>query len=363
MDLLSDVLRVIRLTGGLFFTARLSSSWSFQSPPAPDLASSLGLKADCLALFHILSEGHCWIELEELGAVELRAGDVIILPHANAHVLASRPGMSSRPLAELLARSTGEGIPRVVHGVGDPTCRFICGFYRCDQRFNPLMGALPTLLLASGERGLRASRSGAATPVAVASPGESAWFGSMIRFAQEEVEEERPGSPAMLARISELIFVRVLRQYVDTIPADGSGWLAAVRHPEVGRALRLMHREPDRSWTNESLAREVCLSRSALCEWFTQTVGEPPMQYLTSWRMQLAKQMLKDPELSVAQVAARVGYASEVSFHRAFKRHVGQSPGGWRGRLATATSRRNEKPQRLGRDGSQIAEFDSGVAY
>lgn len=347
MDLLSDVLRVVRLTGGVLFTAELSSSWSFQSPPPPDLACTLGLKADCLALFHILSEGRCWLELDELGAVELTAGDVIILPHANAHVLASRPGMSSRPVAELLARGTGEGIVRVAHGAGNPTCRFICGFYHCDQRFNPLMGALPTLLLASGERGLRASRSGAPSPTTVTSPGESEWLEAMIRFAQEEVDGERPGSPAMLARISELIFVRVLRQYVDAIPADGSGWLAAVRHPEVGRALRLMHREPQRSWTTEALAREVCLSRSALCERFTHTVGEPPMQYLTSWRMQLAKQLLKDPDLSVAQVATRVGYSSEVSFHRAFKRHVGQSPGGWRGRAASPLSSRTDIPRFL----------------
>lgn len=335
MDLLSDVLRVIRLTGGVFFTANLSSSWSFQSPPAPDLACLLGLNADCLAVFHILAEGRCWLELDGVDGVELTAGDVIILPHANTHVLASRPGVSARPLSELLSHSTGEGILRVAHGAGNPTCRFICGFYHCDQRFNPLMGALPSLLVASGERGLRAPRSGAPAPVAVVSADESDWLGALLRFALEEVEEDRPGSPAMLARISELIFVRVLRQYVDTMPPDASGWLAAVRHPEVGRALRLMHREPARNWTTESLAREVCISRSALCERFARTVGEPPMQYLTSWRMQLAKQLLRDPALSLAQVAARVGYASEVSFHRAFKRHVGQSPGGWRGRLAS----------------------------
>lgn len=330
MDLLSDVLDVIRLTGGVFFTARLCSAWSFRSPPGVELARSLGLRPGCVSVFHILAAGHCFVELEGLDPVEVEPGTIILLPHADEHVLASRPDLEPTPLTRLLTHISAERVLSVKYGRGEETGRLVCGYLACDQRFNPLVGALPTLLIASPRHAM-----------VVAGPGEQArhlaptaeagWMDTVLQHTIQEAESDRPGSPAMLARLSELMFMGILRQYVDLLPDGATGWLAAVRHPEVGRALRLLHREPQRSWTVEELARAVHLSRSALGQRFTETVGEPPMHYLAGWRMQLAKQLLAQPELSVAQVAARVGYHSEVAFHRAFRRHVGRTPATWRG--------------------------------
>jgi AraC-like DNA-binding protein len=330
MDLLSDVLRVVRLTGGIFFTARLFSTWSFRSPPARELARSLGLRAECVSLFHILAAGHCWIELEGVEPVEAEAGTIIMLPHAHPHVLTSRPGLEPVPLGPLLERISSERILQVEHGQGEETGRFVCGYLGCDQRFNPLIGALPTLLLVSPRRGLVAVEGPGERPRELEPAPEDGWMEAMLHHTVQEAEAARPGSRAMLARLSELLFLTVLRQYVRRLSADESGWLGAVRNPEVGHALRLLHEEPQRSWTVEELAHAVRLSRSALGQRFTEMVGESPMRYLAGWRMQLAQRLLGRTDLSVEQVAARVGYGSGVAFHRAFKRHVGETPAAWR---------------------------------
>lgn len=332
MDPLSDVLHAVRLTAGIFFTARLAAPWAFRTPPPDSLAPALGIRADSIALFHILVEGRCWLEIEGLPPREVEGGTLIVLPHGHAHVVTSRLDLEPRPLDVLLEQCGSEGIPRVSHGRGDEACRFLCGYLACDQRFNPLIGALPTLLLASPEQGTLVAEPSEGDPQAPRGGQKDAghWLEEALRRTIEEASGKRPGSPAMVARLTELLYLELLRQYAERLPVGSTGWLAGVRHPEVGRALRRLHAEPARKWTVSTLAREVHLSRSALGQRFREVVGTSPMRYLAEWRMQLAQHHLRQDELGIAQVAARVGYASEAAFLRAFKRLVGRTPSEWR---------------------------------
>jgi AraC-like DNA-binding protein len=192
----------------------------------------------------------------------------------------------------------------------DPA-RLVCGFLGCDARpFNPLLAALPRVIRINDPAG--------------------GTLGAFVQFAVAESKERRIGGECVLGRLSELMFVDVVRRHLETLPAEGTGWLAGLREPFVGRALTALHKSPAHDWTIEALAREVGLSRSALAERFTQFVGQPPMQYLANWRMQLAANHLVSGMDSIAEVADRVGYESEAAFSRAFKKAVGTPPSQWR---------------------------------
>lgn len=224
-------------------------------------------------------------------------------------------------------------MPRLDHGGGGAATRFVCGYLHCDQAFNPLIGALPTLLYVSGRDGSgRPARSEAETAEGrgVVRVGADGWLATTLQHTVEEADGTHPGSSAMLARLTELLYLDVLRRYMQLLPSGHSGWLAGVKDPEVGRALRLLHSRPERPWTVEELAREVGVSRSALAQRLSELAGEAPMRYLTGWRIQLAKHLILQTGLPIAEVAARVGYESEAAFNRAFKRHVGVPPVAWR---------------------------------
>ena len=333
MDVLSDVLRVVRLTSAVFYTARFSSPWSIESPPPDQLARSLRLRAESIALFHVLVEGQCWISMEGHAPLRMEARDVIIFPHGDPHVMSGQIGARPRAISALLPSQPSEEIPQLDYGGGGEATRFVCGFLHCDQRFNPLIGALPTMLCVCGRDGAgqgepseveTAKRPG---PVLIEAEG---WLANTLRHTIEEAEGMRPGSSAMLARLTELLYVEVLRRYMRQLPSGHTSWLAGVNDPEVGRALRLLHARPERQWTVEDLAREVGVSRSGLAQRFTELVGEAPMRYLTGWRIQLAKHLILQAGLPIAEVADRVGYESEAAFNRAFRRHVGAPPVAWR---------------------------------
>jgi len=203
-------------------------------------------------------------------------------------------------------------VPRVEEGGSDRT-RVVCGFLGCDAKpMNPLLASLPKVLrlpgLATG----------------------SSWTASFIRSVVEESSRKRPGGEAVLERMSEMLFVEALRRYLDAMPPDQTGWLAAMRDPAIGRALVLMHEKPAESWTLERLGEEAALSRSTLHERFVHFIGQSPMQYLAQWRMQLAAGWLRDTDAKVIEVALEVGYENEAAFSRAFRRAVGNSPGAWR---------------------------------
>jgi len=333
MDVLSDVLRVVRLTSAVFFTARFSTPWSIESPPPDQLARSLRLRAESIALFHVLVEGQCWVSMEGHAPLRMEARDVIIFPHGDPHVMSSHIGARPRPISALLPSQPSVEIPQLDYGGGGEATRFVCGYLHCDQRFNPLIGALPTMLIVCGRdsagHGELSEVEKARYPGVVMVYADG-WLASTLRHAIEEADGTYPGSSAMLARLTELLYVEVLRRYMRQLPSGHTGWLAGVKDPEVGRAMRLLHARPERQWTVEDLAREVGVSRSGLAQRFTEMTGEAPMRYLTGWRIQLAKHLILQAGLPIAEVADRVGYESEAAFNRAFKRHVGVPPVAWR---------------------------------
>ena len=337
VDVLSDTLRVVRLAGAVFLNAWIRGPWAIVSPPAAQLALYLDLPTDCVALFHMLVEGDCWIALEGHSPMHLSAGDVIIFPRADQHVMGSALSIHPQPMATLLPPGPLEGIAQIEAGRAGQATRFVCGFLHCDQRFNPLLGALPGLLLvradhpadattAPGATGNRTDT--AAADIVPIAAGD--WLAMMLRHAVEEADSLQPGHAVMLGRLTEILFVEVLRRYMQQLPAAQRGWLAGVRDPVVGQTLRLLHAHPQRAWTVEELASTVAVSRSTLADRFALLVGEPPMRYLAAWRIQLAQSLLRQSQLSVAEVALRVGYEAEAAFNRAFKRHVGQPPAAWR---------------------------------
>jgi AraC family transcriptional regulator, alkane utilization regulator len=338
MDILSDVLRVVRLSGAVFFTAEFSAPWALNSPNPELLASIVLPDAECVVLFHILTEGECFVLCNTHPAVTMGAGDVIIFPHGEPHTMCSHPGTKATALGAVFSQSSPDATPQVAFGGGGKKSRFICGYLNCDQRFNPLVSALPTMLLVRSSNdyaSVEAIDGNGARPAQVP-PRSGTWLSTTLKFTIHEAKAARPGNAAMLGRLTELMFVEILRQYMQQLPAGQRGWLAGLNDIQVGKALRLMHANPSYDWTVSALAHEAGISRSALADRFTQLIGESPMRYLAGWRLQLAKQMMRDGDSSIAEIAARVGYESEAAFNRAFKRSAGSPPAAWRKAAASA---------------------------
>ncbi len=313
MDALSDVLRAVRLTGAIFFDIRASEPWVAETPPGEAIVGTMFPGSEHLISYHVITQGHCWACVPGEPPMELEAGDIIVLPHGDTHVLSSTPGLRRTPDMSLY-RIPKDGQLPISISMGDSQethAHFVCGFLGCDARpYNPLLTALPRVIRVSDH--------------------VSGALAAYVQFALAESNGPRLGGQAVLGRLSELMFVDVVRRYLETLPPDRTDWLAGLRDPFVGRALGALHRNPAREWTIETLARKVGLSRSALAERFTQFVGQPPMQYLTNWRMQLAANHLLSGTESIAVIANRVGYESEAAFSRAFKKAVGKPPSQWR---------------------------------
>jgi AraC-like DNA-binding protein len=318
-DVLSDVLRAVRLTSALFYDNEARGSWVSETPDVAEYARLAMPEAELVIPFKVITAGSCFAELVDrsAGPIRLGEGDVVVISRGDRHVLASSPGMREDEAADIedYRRPDDGGILRAVineSGSGAAACRFVCGFFGCDAGpFNPLLDALPKLW-----------RAPAATSV------------RMIQSAVAETDDHRTGSQTLLAKLGEVLFVEVIRNHISELPAESRGWLSALRDRHVGAALGVIHRRPTDDWTIDRLAREVGLSRSTFAERFVRYVGFPPMNYLAQWRMQLAVRTLERPGSSVAQAAASVGYQSEAAFRRAFERYVGVSPSAWRKRSA-----------------------------
>jgi AraC-like DNA-binding protein len=265
--------------------------------------------------YHLIARGSCWGQAIGVGdPIRLHEGDVILFPRGDAHVISSEPGMRERvDIAAFPHPSTPLPVFYEVGGGGPDRARIVCCFLGCDERpYNPLLGALPPVI-----------------HVSAGTQPAAAWLGHLMSTAAIESRSARPGGENVLARLSELMFVETIRQYLATMPLSEAGWLAGLRDPIVGHALAALHGQPAASWTVERLARDVAISRSVLAERFTAIVGQPPMQYLALWRMQLASRLLVEGR-PLAEIATAVGYESEASFSRTFKKLVGDSPAAWR---------------------------------
>ncbi len=313
-DVLSDVLRAIRLTGAAYFDFELTSPWVAEAPPASEISKIVMPDSDRVIEYHLIARGSCWGQLVGGEPARLREGDIIVFPQGDPHVLSSYPGMRSEPDMSAYVQRDGR-LPFVFEsgGGGPDGARVVCGFLGCDDRpFNPLLVALPKVI-----------------HLPAASSPSTAWLRPVIESALNESRQDKAGSENVLARLSELMFVQVVREHLESLPPGEGGWLAALRDPVVGKSLLSLHGAPAKDWTLESLAREVGVSRSALADRFATTAGQPPMQYLTNWRMQLASRLLIEGA-AVADVASKVGYDSEAAFSRGFKRIVGVPPSEWR---------------------------------
>jgi AraC-like DNA-binding protein len=288
--------------------------------------------AECVALFHVLVDGECWFRCVGHPEVHILSGDVIVFPHAHPHDMSSHRGTEATPIGVLMPGASPDRLPSVRHGGGGTKSRFVCGYLQCDQRFGPLIGSLPTMMvLRRSDRysSVETFREDSRQPSAV-DKGTDTWLGTTLDYAINEARSEAPGNATMLERLTELIFVEILRQYMRQLSGGQTGWLAGLNDPYVGRALRLMHEEPARNWTVEDLAREAAISRSALAQRFTGMIGESPMHYLAGWRIELAKRMLREGVFGIPEIAERVGYESEAAFNRAFKRIAGSPPAAWK---------------------------------
>ena len=313
MDAFSDVLRVIRLSGGVFLEAEFSAPWCINGRISSADCSAFQVTPRHVIASHFVSAGQMQLRVDDGEAIHVQAGDLVLLPHNDAHVFGSDLGVRPVSAREVMQPSAAGDIARITHGGGGEATQLLCGFLGTDSSFGPLLSALPRVLKLAVR----------ATPL-------GAWIESSFRFAVSQIAAGRVGSATVIAKLSELLFVEAVNQYVAGLPEDRRGWLAGLRDPNIGRALALLHARPAGAWTAEMLAAEVGMSRSGFAERFASLVGQPPMQYLTFWRLHLAAQQLREARGSVAQVCHAVGYESEAAFSRAFKRQFGTSPAAWR---------------------------------
>ncbi len=317
MDLLADVLAGLRLESTVFCHAALSAPWGFSK--------------DALAgaPFHAVTEGRAWVRIEGAPeALELGAGDLVVLPHGHAHTLAGSPEAETTSFTALLGARGAElwkpgqrcaGPVRLVHGGGGAATALVSGVFAfADRRRNPLVAALPDVLLVRGSEGQGVP-----------------WLDTTLRYLAAEAQDAQPGAAAVSARLADILFIQAVRAHLAGQGASGSaqpqGWLRGMGDPQVGRALALIHASPAEPWTVASLAQAVGLSRSGFAARFRQLVGRGAIDYLAEWRMhEAAGRMASGGAGSLAQVAADAGYASDVAFRKAFKRRLGMAPAAYR---------------------------------
>ena len=314
MDALSEVLKVVKLQGAMFFNGEFSSPWSFCSPPSHAVAPYVAPGAGHVIIYHLLTEGRASAWLVDSERIILDAGDIVIFPHGDAHFIENGPPTKPVDMVKELARIFSQGLKRSCLGGGGKITKFVCGYMACEPRLSQVfLSGLPPVF-----------------KVSIRNDASGRWLENSIRFSVNEADASRAGGEAVLAKLSEVLFVETLRTYIAHLPAEQTGWLAGARDSEVGKSLALMHRNPAHPWTIASLAKEAGVSRSVLAECFRHYLNEPPMAYLTRWRLQLGAQMLASTSYSVAQIASEVGYESEAAFNRAFKREFKVPPARFR---------------------------------
>ena len=325
MDAFSKILSGVKLNGAVFFHAEFSAPWGFSQPASNVMAERVAPGAEYLVFYHFVIEGGAVAELADGKPIQLGPGDVVIFPHGDAHHMSSGKG-AARPFPNygIAAKIKACDLSPLHAGGGGAISRFVCGFMACDPHLSrPILSGLPPVFKVN----LRTDRSGQ-------------WLESSILHLVEEAASGQVGSEAMLAKLSEALFVDTLRRYIASLPEEQTGWLAGTRDPIVGKSLGLLHSRIAHPWTIADLADQVGISRSALVERFSRYLSEPPMSYLTRWRLEVAARSLETTSRGVAQIAADVGYESEAAFNRAFKREFGCPPGRYRSDHKSSPSKR-----------------------
>ena len=334
MDVLSEVLKAVTLRGAVFYNAEFSAPWGVRTPDSRKVASHVAPDGGHVIIFHLLIDGRGAARVENGERLPLVAGDIVVFPHGDPHIMENGGPRTLQDNEKELHRVMEQGLKLARWGGGGEVTRFVCGYMACDPRLSRLvLAGLPPIF-----------------KVNIRDDDGGRWLESSIRFSVEGAGGATPGGEAVLAKLSEVLFVETLRRYVAQWPDGRTGWLAGARDPEVGKALALMHGRPAHPWTLADLAKESGVSRSVLAERFRHFLSQPPMAYLTRWRLQLGARALLSTSQSVAQVAAEVGYESEAAFNRAFKRAFGVPPARFRRQSKhVAAPRPATAPRRAGR--------------
>jgi len=314
MDVLSTVLKTVKLEGAIFYNAEFSAPWSFRTPPSCDVAPYLSPEPRHVIIYHLLTDGRAYAKIEDGQRVALSAGDIVVFPHGDPHIVGNGRDFRPRDNAPILQEILSQGLKVVRMGGGGEITRFVCGYLVCDPHLSrAFLGGLPSIF-----------------KVNIGDDSSGQWLENSMRYSVGQAAASHTGSEIVVAKLSEALFAETLRRYVALLPPGQTGWLAGARDADAGNALALMHRHPSDPWTIAELARRVGVSRSVLAERFRHFLGEPPIAYLTRRRLQLGAQLLTSTSHSVAQIALEVGYESEPAFNRAFKREFGSPPARFR---------------------------------
>ncbi len=312
MDVLSEVLRLVKLEGVLFFNGEFSAPWCVTTRPLT-LAQYLSPHAGQVIVYHFLTEGRAYAELPDGGRVELNAGDIVVFPHGDDHDLGNGEAKAVDSL-QTFGANLSQGLKLARFGGGGEVTKFVCGFMACERHLgNLLLSGLPPIL-----------------KVRVVKEESDQWLERSIRYSVDEAHGSIAGGKLVQAKLAELLFVETIRRYINDLPEGEVGWLAGTRDSVIGQALALLHQNPSHHWTISDLARQVGLSRSRLADRFRHYLGESPMAYLALWRLKLGAEILQNTDDSVAEIAMSVGYGSEAAFNRAFKRHFDSPPAHFR---------------------------------
>jgi len=325
MDAFSEILSGVKLRGAVFFAAEFSAPWGVTMPESSVMSARLAPGASHIVLYHLLMQGRSVVQMLDGQKIGLEPGDVVVFPRGDAHHMSSgKDATLPFPNYGITAKVKARDLSPLQAGGGGEVSRFVCGYMTCDPHLcGPILNGLPAVLKVN----IRTDRSGN-------------WLESSILHLVEEAASGRVGSEAMLAKLSEALFIDTLRRYVSGLSEHQAGWLAGTRDPIVGKSLALLHSRPAHPWTIADLADKVGISRSALVERFTRYLSEPPMTYLTRWRLQLAARALEKTSRGVAEIAADIGYESEAAFNRAFKREFGRPPGRYRADHKSSSSKK-----------------------
>jgi AraC-like DNA-binding protein len=314
MDALSEALNSVRMTGAIFYQAVCTSPWGVAMPPLREYAHLLAPGTERLVSYHLMTEGDAIVRFGGGQEVSVTAGDVLIVPHGDPHVVSSGRAPKIVSTDGTLDRFLAGELSILRVGGGGEATHFVCGFFGCERHANRLfLSGLPMVMKIN----LRDDLAGQ-------------WLEHSIRHLVAEAGGGRPGRSVLLSKMAEALFIEALRRYMERLPAEQTGWLAAAREEIVGATIAAIHRAPGRQWTLDGLAVEAAPSRSVLTERFARFLGESPLAYLAMWRMQLAARRLQTSRDTILQVALEVGYESEAGFIRAFKREFGLPPAKYR---------------------------------
>jgi AraC-like DNA-binding protein len=312
-DLLRSTLEQVRLDGAIFFRSELTEPFAFESTPLA-LASALREGAERLTLFHIVAGGSCWVSGDDGDRHRADAGDIIVLPYGDRHVITGDDPAETVSIISLLDPLPWSDLPALRHGGGGSRTDLVCGYLMSDDPlFDPALRVFPSVFV-----------------VRLPDGASARWVQASVQYAMEEATPSNHSPSAVATRLPELVLIEVLQTYLATAPGVDTGWLAALRDPVLAPALAQIHAAPERRWTVPQIAASAAVSRSLLDERFRQVLGLSPIRYLAEWRMHLAEQLLATSDVSVFTVARRVGYDSEEAFSRAFKRARGLPPSHWR---------------------------------